>query len=95
MFPPSKKHLYRGMALPSVTGEELKINVAIDTSASIDDQLLENGMKKWKLKWIIAALSIVYVDAVVLSRTGWNLVAVCQDMNSSQIDFCRKGFIRI
>lgn len=41
MFPPSKKHLYRGMALPSITGEELKIIVAIDTSASIDDKLLE------------------------------------------------------
>jgi len=41
MFPPSKKHLYRGIALPSIYGEELKIIVAIDTSASIDDELLE------------------------------------------------------
>ena len=41
MFPPSKKHLYRGIALPSIYGEELKIIVAIDTSASIDDNLLE------------------------------------------------------
>jgi predicted metal-dependent peptidase len=40
MFPPSKKHLYRGIALPSIYGEELKIVVAIDTSASIDDELL-------------------------------------------------------
>ena len=40
MFPPSKKHLYRGIALPSIYGEELKIAVAIDTSASIDDELL-------------------------------------------------------
>jgi len=40
MFPPSKKHLYRGIALPSIYGEELKIVVAIDTSASIDDALL-------------------------------------------------------
>ncbi len=40
MFPPSKKHLYRGIALPSIHGEELKIAVAIDTSASIDDELL-------------------------------------------------------
>ena len=42
MFPPSKKHLYRGVALPSIYGEELKIVVAIDTSASIDDELLES-----------------------------------------------------
>ena len=41
MFPPSKKHLYRGIALPSIYGEELKIVVAIDTSASIDDALLK------------------------------------------------------
>ena len=41
MFPPSKKHLYRGIALPSIYGEELKIAVAIDTSASIDDELLK------------------------------------------------------
>ena len=41
MFPPSKKHLYRGIALPSIYGEELKIIVAIDTSASIDDELLK------------------------------------------------------
>ena len=41
MFPPSKKHLYRGIALPSIYGEELKIVVAVDTSASIDETLLE------------------------------------------------------
>ena len=41
MFPSSKKHLYRGIALPSIYGEELKIVVAIDTSASIDDELLK------------------------------------------------------
>ena len=41
MFPSSKKHLYRGIALPSIYGEELKIVVAIDTSASIEDKLLE------------------------------------------------------
>ncbi len=41
MFPSSKKHLYRGIALPSIFGEELKIVVAIDTSASIEDELLE------------------------------------------------------
>ena len=40
MFPPSKKHLYRGIALPSIYGETLKIVVAIDTSASIDDEML-------------------------------------------------------
>ena len=41
MFPSSKKHLYRGIVLPSIYGEELKIIVAVDTSASIDDELLK------------------------------------------------------
>ena len=40
MSPPSKKHLYRGVALPSIYGQELHIAVAIDTSGSIDDTLL-------------------------------------------------------
>ena len=40
LSPPNKKHLYRGVALPSVYGEELQIAVAIDTSASVDDTLL-------------------------------------------------------
>jgi len=46
MFPPSKKHLYRGIALPSIYGEELKIVVAIDTSASIDDELLQSFLRE-------------------------------------------------
>jgi predicted metal-dependent peptidase len=41
MFPSNKKHLYRGVALPSVYGETLEIAVAIDTSASVDEEVLE------------------------------------------------------
>jgi predicted metal-dependent peptidase len=40
IFPANKKHLYRGITLPSIYGEELNIAVAIDTSASIDDRVL-------------------------------------------------------
>ncbi len=40
IMPPNKKHLYRGFFLPSVTGTQIKIGVAIDTSGSIsDDQM--------------------------------------------------------
>ncbi len=42
MFPSNKKHLYRGVTLPSINSEELKIAVAIDTSASIDDSSLNS-----------------------------------------------------
>ena len=42
MFPSNKKHLYRGVALPSINSEELKIAVAIDTSASIEENALNS-----------------------------------------------------
>ena len=42
MFPSNKKHLYRGVALPSINSEELKIAVAIDTSASIKESSLNS-----------------------------------------------------
>ncbi len=41
LFPPNKKHLYRGFVLPSITGEEIKVGVGIDTSGSIShDELV-------------------------------------------------------
>ncbi len=39
-YPPNKRYLYQGIALPSIRGEKLKIAVAIDTSGSIDDKSL-------------------------------------------------------
>ena len=41
LFPSNKKHLYRGVALPSIYSDELKIAVAIDSSASIDTKHLK------------------------------------------------------
>jgi predicted metal-dependent peptidase len=40
-FPPNMKYLYLGFALPAIYGEELHIAVAVDTSASVDKELLE------------------------------------------------------
>jgi len=39
-FPPNRKYLYRGVYIPSLSSDLLSIVVAIDTSASIDDELL-------------------------------------------------------
>ncbi len=39
-FPPNKKYIHQGIALPSLNSELLKIVVAIDTSGSIDTKLL-------------------------------------------------------
>jgi len=46
LSPPNKKQLYRGVALPSVYGEELEIAVAIDTSASVDEILLQHFLSE-------------------------------------------------
>lgn len=46
LFPSNKKHLYRGVALPSVYGETLDIAVAIDTSASVDEGLLRHFLSE-------------------------------------------------
>lgn len=35
LFPPNKKHLWRGFFLPSLQGEEIKVGLGIDTSGSI------------------------------------------------------------
>ncbi|NKQ40447.1 MAG: hypothetical protein HF962_02630 [Sulfurovum sp.] len=39
-FPPNKKYLYRGVYLPSLSSDLLRIVIAIDTSGSIDENLL-------------------------------------------------------
>jgi len=39
-FPPNMKYLYRGIYIPSLSSDLLSIVVAIDTSGSIDDELL-------------------------------------------------------
>ena len=39
-LPPNMKYLYRGVALPGLAGELLKIVVAIDTSGSVEKELL-------------------------------------------------------
>jgi len=38
MFPPNKRHLYRGFILPGITGQTINIAVGIDTSGSVSDK---------------------------------------------------------
>jgi len=47
-MPPNKKHIHRGIALPSLTSDTLSLCVAIDTSGSIDDMLLGAFMEEFK-----------------------------------------------
>jgi len=46
MMPPSKKLLYKNIYLPSLTSERFNITIAIDSSGSIDDELLATFMSE-------------------------------------------------
>ena len=39
-MPPNKKHIHRGFILPSLSSDTLSLAVAIDTSGSINEELL-------------------------------------------------------
>ena len=62
MFPSNKKHLYRGVALPSINSEELKIAVAIDTSASIDESSLNSFLTE--LEAIMQSFSNYQIELI-------------------------------
>ena len=48
LFPPSKKHLWRGMYLPTVQGETLEIAVGVDSSGSIEKEEFQEFMAEVK-----------------------------------------------
>ena len=47
-MPPNKKHIWRGVALPSLAGDTLSLCVAVDTSGSINASLLGAFMEEFK-----------------------------------------------
>lgn len=47
-MPPNKKHIHRGIALPSLTSDTLSLVVAIDTSGSIQEELLGTFIEEFK-----------------------------------------------
>jgi len=48
IIPPNKKHLWRGIYLPSTFGDELNIAVAIDSSGSMSDDEIKNCLTELK-----------------------------------------------
>jgi len=47
-MPPNKRHLYRGVALPSLASDTLSLIVAIDTSGSIQEDILGAFIAEFK-----------------------------------------------
>ena len=48
IIPPNKKHLWRGMYLPSTYGEEIEIAYAVDTSGSMSTEEVKEGLSELK-----------------------------------------------
>ena len=40
LYPPNKKHLYRGFIMPGIRSEAIEFAIAIDTSGSVDEEML-------------------------------------------------------
>ncbi len=61
--PPNAKHLYRGFSLPSLYSERLEIVVAIDSSGSIDRELM--GQFLAELEGILEQFSDYAIELIV------------------------------
>ena len=48
IIPPNKKHLWRGIYLPSIYGEEIEIGYAVDTSGSMSTGEVKEGLSELK-----------------------------------------------
>jgi len=48
LIPPNKKHLWRGIYLPSTYGEEVEIAYAVDTSGSMSTEEVKEGLSELK-----------------------------------------------
>lgn len=67
-MPPNKKHIYRGIALPSLSSDTLSLVVAIDTSGSIKDELLGAFIEEFKSimqNFPSIAIELILADAKV------------------------------
>jgi predicted metal-dependent peptidase len=48
LFPPNKKHIWRGIYLPSLRGEEINIMFGCDVSGSISDEEIQEALSEVK-----------------------------------------------
>ncbi len=85
-MPPNKKHIHRGIALPSLTSDTLSLCVAIDTSGSIDDQLLGAFMEEFKTimqNFPSVKIELIIADAKVHAHHTFQ--------GGERMDFALKG----
>lgn len=85
-MPPNKKHLYRGVALPSLTSDTLSLVVAIDTSGSIKEELLGAFLEEFKAimqNFPMIAIELIIADAKVHAHHTFR--------SGDKLDFPLKG----
>ncbi|MGA9047244.1 DUF2201 family putative metallopeptidase [Sulfuricurvum sp.] len=85
-MPPNKKHIHRGIALPSLTSDTLSLCVAIDTSGSIDDALLGAFMEEFKTimqNFPSVKIELIIADAKVHAHHTF--------ISGDRMDFALKG----
>ncbi|MBD3831238.1 MAG: hypothetical protein IE890_12240, partial [Arcobacter sp.] len=85
-MPPNKKHLYRGFALPSLTSDTLSLIVAIDTSGSIQEDILAAFVEEFKTimqNFPAVNIELLIADAKIQGHYSFK--------NAQDIDFVLKG----
>lgn len=85
-MPPNKKHLYRGVALPSLTSDTLSLCIAIDTSGSINEELLGAFLEEFKSimqNFPAVSIELIIADAKVHAHYSF--------IGGDKLDFPLKG----
>lgn len=85
-MPPNKKHIYRGVALPSLTSDTLSLIVAIDTSGSIREDILGAFIGEFKSimqNFPAVSIELLIADAKVHSHHSF--------MGGEEMNFPLKG----
>ena len=85
-MPPNKKHLYRGFCLPSLTSDALSLCVAVDTSGSINDELLGAFMEEFKN--IMQSFPAVKIELIIADA---KVHAHYTFQGGEKMDFALKG----
>jgi predicted metal-dependent peptidase len=85
-MPPNKKHLYRGFALPSLTSDTLSLIVAIDTSGSIQEEILAAFVEEFKT--IMQNFPAVNIELLIADA---KIQGVYSFRNAQDIDFALRG----
>jgi predicted metal-dependent peptidase len=85
-MPPNKKHIYRGVALPSLASDTLSLIVAIDTSGSIKEDILGAFIGEFKSimqNFPSVSIELLIADAKVHSHHSF--------IGGDEMDFPLKG----